>query len=283
MTNLAVVILTLNEERNIAQALRSVVGWANEVFVLDSYSQDSTVQIARQYGCQVAQQEFQDFSTQRNFAIDHLPITSEWILFLDADEWVPENLKSEISKTISSSPPENGFYIRRRLIWMGKWVRRGYYPVWILRLFRRQRGRCEGRAVNEHVIVDGQIGYLSADLIHEDRNGISAWIAKHNEYATKEALELLRPDRSPNTLRANLFGTQPERKRWIRQKVWQRLPALTRPFLFAFYRIVICGGFLDGRQALTYHLLHAFWFMLLIDLKYLELKDNEQSPGKAFP
>src|SRR3954464_563057 len=101
---LAVVILTRNEEPNIDRALLSVVGWADEVFVLDSMSTDRTLEIAARYSCQIAQHAFEDYAKQRNYALDHLPIRSEWILFLDADEWLPNVLKDEISGLVVSSP-----------------------------------------------------------------------------------------------------------------------------------------------------------------------------------
>ena len=177
---LAIIILTHNEETNILQALDSVIGWANEVFVLDSFSTDRTLEIARQYGCQITQNKFENFSKQRNCALDDLRIRSEWVLFLDADEWLPGQLKQEISTLIAMSPAENGFYVKRRLIWMGRWIRRGYYPCWILRLFRYGHARCEDRTVNEHLIVNGTTGYLRNDFMHEDRKGVTAWITKHN-------------------------------------------------------------------------------------------------------
>lgn len=129
---LAVIIMTYNEEANISQALDSVSGWANEIFILDSLSTDQTLNIAGKYGCHIAQNKFENYAKQRNHALDHLPITSEWVLFLDADEWVPDGLKQEISDLVVASPEENGFYLSWRLIWMGRWIKRGYYPTWIL-------------------------------------------------------------------------------------------------------------------------------------------------------
>ena len=271
---LAVIIMTYNEEPNIAQALASVCGWADDVFILDSYSNDRTLDIARQFGCQVVQNKFENFAKQRNFALDHLPIRCEWILFLDADEWLPVVLKEEISALIINSPEENGFYLSWRLIWMGRWIKRGYYPTWILRLFRYGKSHCEERAVNEHLIVEGKTGKLRNDFMHEDRKGISEWIAKHNVYATREAQELLntRTTQGYREIDASLFGTQAQRKRWVRYKVWNKLPPLIRPIFYFFYRYVLAGGFLDGRNAFIYHFLQALWFPMLIDIKYLEMK-----------
>lgn len=276
---LAVVILTYNEELNLAQALASVTGWANEVFIFDSQSTDRTLEIARAHGCHVAQNQFENYAKQRNHALDRLPIRTEWVLFLDADEWLPEALKQEISALIASNPQENGFYINWRLIWMGRWIRRGYYPSRILRLFRYGKARCEDRAVNEHLIVDGATGRLRNDFIHQDRKSVTEWIAKHNGYATREARELLnlRSEGGYQEIDARLLGTQAQRKRWLRLSIWNRLPPLVRPFFYFFYRYVLRGGFLDGRAAFMYHFLQALWYPMLIDIKYLELKMKERS------
>jgi glycosyltransferase involved in cell wall biosynthesis len=281
----ALIILTYNEESNIAQALESVAGWANEIFILDSLSTDRTLEIARQYGCHIAQNKFENYAKQRNYALDHLPIRSEWVFFLDADEWLPDALKQEISTLIAMSPGENGFYISRRLIWMGRWIRRGYYPSWILRLFRYGKGRCEDRPINEHLIVDGPTGRLRNDFIHEDRKGVTDWIAKHNRYATRESQELFNnwSALGYQEIDARLFGTQAQRKRWLRYKVWNRLPPLIRPLFYFFYRYLLTGGFLDGKEAFVYHFLQGLWFPMLIDIKYLEMKMSRSLAGKISP
>lgn len=282
--DLSVIILTYNEEPNIAQAIESVSGWAQEIFVVDSFSTDRTVEIARRYSCTVIQHAFENYAKQRNFALRSLPLRTEWIFFLDADEWVPEPLKNEIRDLLSGNPGENGFFVKRRLIWMGRWIRRGYYPTWILRLARRHKVRCEDRPVNEHLIVEGPVGYLRNDFIHEDRKGITAWIAKHNAYATAEAKELLRRSQGRSTeIPARLSGSPAERKRWIRRHVWERLPPLIRPFLYFGYRYFLRGGFLDGKAGFTYHFLHALWYPMLIDVKCLELLAQQQKGSSDHP
>lgn len=280
---LAVIILTYNEQANIAQALDSIVGWANEIFILDSQSTDQTLKIARQYNCQIAQNKFENYAKQRNYALDHLPINCEWVFFLDADEWLPGELKQEISELILASPEENGFYLSWRLIWLGRWIKRGYYPTWILRLLRYGKGRCEDRAVNEHLIVEGKTAKLCNDFIHEDRKGIGEWIVKHNGYATREAKELLnlRSSAEYQEIDARLFGTQAQRKRWLRYKIWNNLPPMIRPFFYFFYRYILAGGFLDGKEAFAYHFLQALWYPMLIDIKYLEMKIRHSSDAKS--
>lgn len=275
-SDLTVIILTYNEEANIAQALDSVCGWAKQVFILDSLSTDQTVKIAEDYDCKIFQNPFENYAKQRNHALEQLPIDTEWVFFLDADEWIPDDLKEEISQIIASNPDENGFYIKRRFIWMGQWIRRGYYPTFILRLFRKGKARCEERAVNEHLIVDGETGSLKCDFIHEDRKGVTDWIAKHNRFSTFEALELFKSYEKKELIEIRFWGTQAERKRWLRFRVWNRLPPLIRPFIYFFYRYIVSGGFLDGYSAFTYHFLQGLWYRFLIDVKYMELKMQQK-------
>jgi glycosyltransferase involved in cell wall biosynthesis len=270
--DLTVIILTYNEEKNIAQALESVCGWAREVFVLDSFSSDRTLEIAENHETRFVQNRFEGFVEQRNYALDHLPISTKWVFFLDADEWLTDDLKQEIGGIIRHDSDESGFYVKRRFIWMGKWVRHGYYPVWLLRMMRLGKGRWEARSVNEHLVVEGKVGYLNNDIIHEDHRSVSEWIVKHNVYAEFEATELARHNRQDRQLPARVFGTQAERKRWLRERVWNHLPPLLRPLLYFTYRFLIRGGFLDGTRAFSYHVLQALWYPMLIDLKYLELR-----------
>ncbi|WP_299107779.1 glycosyltransferase family 2 protein [uncultured Tenacibaculum sp.] len=277
--NLTVVILTLNEEVNIRQSLKNVVGWAKEVFVLDSLSNDATQDIAIKLGAKVFTREFDNYANQRRYAIEELPIETDWILFLDADEYLTGDLKTEIVEELSNSAFD-GYYIKYRFYFLGKWIKYGgYYGTKILRLFKKDRATVS-RDMNEHVSVNGKVSTLKNDFIHEDRKGVSDWTQKHNKYATYEALELIKFDekkKEENDEFANLFGTQPQRKRWIREKIWNKLlPPLIRPIFYFLYRYIIRLGFLDGKQGFIFHFLHAFWFMLLIDVKYLEMKTKSK-------
>jgi glycosyltransferase involved in cell wall biosynthesis len=274
-SGVSVIILTHNEEANLPQALDSVEGWAARVFVLDSFSSDRTVEVARARGCHVSEHAFVDFGHQRNHALVELPIETEWVFFLDADEWVTPELKDEISDLIASGPSENGFFVKWRLMWMGRWIKRGYYPTWILRLFRHGRACCESRGVNEHLVVEGRVGHLSGDFIHEDRKPIAHWIAKHSAYAAREAAEILR-EADSGTIEAKLLGSQAQRTRWLRERVWNRLPPLARPFLYFIYRLILRGGLFDGREAFIYHFLHALWYPMLIDIYFLEMKSKRK-------
>lgn len=279
--SLAVVVLTLNEEVNLPRALASVVGWTDELIVVDSGSTDATVEIARRHGCKVFVVPFENYGTQRNAAIELARDFADWILFLDADESVPQELKDEIDVVLKATTHVDGYFVRFRMIWSGKWIRHGYYPNWILRLVRANKVRCEDRSVNERLQIDGAIGRLTNDLIHEDRKGIGEWVSKHNRYAAREALEALESERKQSQARGNLLGTQPERSRWLRVEIWDRLPPIARSFVYFGYRYILRGGFLDGVAGLTFHFMHGLWYPMLIDLKFLELIRNSGRQGSA--
>ena len=277
MSSVAVIILTFNEEKNLPHALGSVCGWANQVFVLDSFSTDRTLEVAKRFPCEIAQHRFESYGKQRNAALNLMPIEAEWVFFLDADERMTPKLKTEIDAVLAGSPRENGFFVRFRLMWMGRWVRRGYYPTWILRLFRRAKARCEDRSVNEHMVIEGEVGRLFGDIIHEDHNGLGRWVEKHNRYATREAAALL-SNEDDGELDVSLWGSQAERKRWVKLRVWNRLPPLVRPMMYFSYRYILRGGILDGSAGFSFHFMQALWFQTLIDMKFLEtMREREES------
>ena len=277
----AVVILTKDEEANLPGALESVCGWASEVWVLDSFSADKTVEVASKYPCRVAKKEFVSFPDQRNHALRELPIEAEWVLFLDADERVSPGLREEISSLLAMSPVEDGFYMKRRFYWMGRWLRRGYYPVWLLRLCRKGASRCEARSVNEHIVVDGTTELLNEDLYHEDAKPLEVWLEKHQTYARLEAEEMLAASRRREN--PSFWGAQAERKRWIRLKVWDRLPLFVRPFFYFTYRYFLTGAFVEGTPALCYHSLQALWYPILIDYHVMRLRSpwSRTAPQKT--
>jgi glycosyltransferase involved in cell wall biosynthesis len=274
--NLTVIILTYNEEVNIIHSISNVIDWANDVYVLDSGSTDKTVEIAENLGAKVFYRKFDTYAKQRNYAIRELPIETEWILFLDADEYLTDELKDEIGKILPITD-KNGFYMKRRFYFMGKWIKHGgYYPTKLLRLFKKDKGKVE-RDINEQFIVDGDIGELQYDFVDENHKGIYDWIEKHNRYSSFEAQELLnyekRVKEGDNDSYANLFGTSPQRKRWIREYIWNPLlPPLFRPFFYFIYRYFLRLGFLDGKEGLMYFLLHSFCMVLPTSIKYYELK-----------
>jgi glycosyltransferase involved in cell wall biosynthesis len=266
---LTVIILTYNEAVNIEQALKNVSNWAKQTLILDSCSTDATCQIAAQYPVNVFTRKFDNYANQRNYALQELPIETDWILFLDADEYLTEDLKQEIAHLLNSETDKTGFYIRRRFYFMGKWIKYGgYYPTWILRLFKKGHVKCE-REINEHFVLVGEAGYLKNDFVDNNLKNFTDWVDKHNRYSSFESYQF----EQTNDKLASLWGAPVERTQWVRQNIWNKLiPPLIRPFVLFFYTYFLRLGFLNGIPGLLYHTMHAFVYPLMIDIKYLERK-----------
>lgn len=262
----SVIILTFNEAENIARSIQNTISWAHQVIILDSYSEDNTVEIAKSLGAKVVQRKFDNYSAQRNYAIQEIQIETDWILFLDADEFLSENLIREINAELDN-PIADGYYLKRRFYFNGKWIKwGGYYPTWILRLFKKDKGIFQ-REINEHLVLNGTASKLVNYFADDNLKPMRFWWQKHIDYAQKEAYSLL--ERNSNNIKVNLWGSQSDRKLWIRYKVWNYLPPYIRPFLYFFYRYILRFGFLDG---FIFHFYHGFVYYMIIDSFYLELK-----------
>ena len=274
MNNITVIILSYNEEVNIEYALKNIEDLADEVIVLDSYSTDKTVSIAESYGAKIYYRKFDNFSAQRKYALNKLPINNDWIFVLDSDEYLSNELKQEIIELLKK-PKEmrDAYFIKRRFYWQGQWLKRCFYPTTLLRFGRKGQIDCDDRPINEHLICKSEnIGYLQHDFIDFNRKNLNDWVLKHNGYATLEAEQLMQKD----STKYNFFASQYERKRWIRTNLWNNLPPVFRPFTYFIYRYFIQMGFLDGKKAFMYHFIDSFVYRTLIDFKYLEKKWNKE-------
>ena len=214
---LSVIILTRDEEANLPHALESLKPLAPEIFVVDSGSTDQTVEIARAAGCQVYQHRFENHAAQLNWAIENLPIETSWVMRLDADERLMSELASELCSTLPGLPVDiSGLEIKRRVYFWGRWIRHGgFYPTWLLRVWRRGFGRCEQRWMDEHMLVtSGRILKLTCDLIDENHKGLTFWTDKHNRYADREVKDLIAAEVASNERPSGQMG----RRRWFKQK-----------------------------------------------------------------
>lgn len=260
----SVIIPVLNEEKNLPDCLASVA-WADEVFVVDSGSGDTTCRIAEERGARVAQFHFQPGGPRKkNWSLDTLPLRNEWVLLLDADERITPELHAEIAAVFAEGPKHAGYYLNRKQIFLGRWLRHGgNYPSWNLRLLRRNAGRYERLdteelasagdvEVHEHIVLEGTAGYLKEPMLHLDFKDLQQFIDRHNRYSTWDAKlrqNLLDGKGLSHAIPARLFGTPVERKRWLK-RLWVRLPC--RPLLRFLYMYVFRLGFLDGRAGYIY-------------------------------
>ncbi|KKJ00680.1 glycosyltransferase family 2 protein [Prochlorothrix hollandica] len=259
----SVLIPAKNEEKNLPACLNSVA-CADEIFMVDSHSDDRSVAIAQDYGAQVVQFAFNGhWPKKKNWALENLPFRNPWVLIVDCDERITPELWQDIDRAIQS-PDYSGYYLNRRVFFLGRWIRHGgRYPDWNLRLFRHAQGRYENldtsdtpntgdNEVHEHVILDGKVGYLKHDMLHEDFRDIFQWLARHNRYSNWEArvyYNVLRGQGNRGTIGAKLLGDAVQRKRFLK-RIWVRLPF--KPLLRFVVIYILQLGFLDGRAGFIY-------------------------------
>lgn len=253
-----VIIAARNEAKNLPRCLRALKN-VGEVFVIDSQSTDDTVEIARSHGAQVVQFHYQGgWPKKRQWAMNTLPIARDWILLLDADEVLTPELAEEIRSAIQN-PAMNGYFILLRTWFLGRALRHGDVGLWKLALFRKGKGRYECRLknqdasmadmeVHEHVVVEGATARLRNPLIHHNVESLSRYIQKHDEYSNWESRVLLQCG-DENEIPPSLFGTQAQRRRWLKRKLFA-VPG--SPILLFLYRYIVRFGFLDGVPGLIY-------------------------------
>ena len=181
----------------------------------------------------------------------------------------------------SNGPDVDGLYINRRQVFRGRWIKHGgYYPKYLLKLFRRDKVSFdEMDLVDHHFYISGTTAKLKHDLIEENvkENDIAFWIGKHNRYAVRMAEEEMHRGESgqKSPVSSALFGAPDQRILWLKS-LWSRLPLYLRPVLYFHYRYFLRLGFLDGKQGFIFHFLQGFWFRLLVDINIEEMKHGNR-------
>jgi glycosyltransferase involved in cell wall biosynthesis len=275
--DLTVVILTFNEEKHIARCLASAQQVARQVFVVDSCSTDCTVVSAESLGASVWQHEFTNHAAQLAWALQTLPINTEWVMRVDADEIISSDLAVSLRHRLANASPEvNGFLVRRYVRFMGGTVHHGGFPQWSLRIWRRGKAGIEGRWMDEHMVLKaGKAERMKGEFIDDNLNTLTWWTSKHNSYASREAIELL--NRKYRFLRGSSGNSEGLRgqaryKRWLKENLYAHLPLGLRALAYFLYRMVLQLGFLDGRAGFAFHFLQGFWYRFLVDVKVWEVE-----------
>ncbi|MCF2444229.1 glycosyltransferase family 2 protein [Dyadobacter sp. CY345] len=285
MVDLSVIILTNNESKHIGRCIKSLLLITDKIFIIDSFSTDNTVAVAESLGAVVVQNPWVSYAFQFNYGIQHNPFQTKWLMRMDADEYITSELAEEL-KTSLATTPENisGLYVKRRVVFMDQWINHGgYYPIWLLRIWRRGTGVCEELWMDEHIkLSSGTTAQLQNDIVDHNLNNLTWWTQKHNNYAIREVIDLLNIKYNfgnKETVTPKFWGSQEQRTRYLKIK-YANLPLFTRPFMYFLFRFVIKGGFLDGKKGLIWHFLQGFWYRFLVDAKIFEVyqragKDKE--------
>lgn len=273
------VILTFNEELHIARSIASVQRFGSEVVIVDSGSTDRTVEIAEAAGARVLKNPFINYAKQYNWGLENGQVSTPWVLRLDADEIIGDDLGDRIARELPVMAADvAGITFDRRHIFMGRWVRHGgRYPLRLLRLWRTGQGEIEDRWMDEHVVIKGgRTIHMAGEFDDASLKDLSFFTIKHNGYAAREAIDILDQryglfEGDVHTPASNL-SFQAAFKRAMKQKVYNRLPFGWGPLGFFLYRYILQLGFLDGKTGLIYHFLQGFWYRFLVEAKVLEME-----------
>ncbi|HEV2804033.1 MAG TPA: glycosyltransferase family 2 protein [Chthoniobacterales bacterium] len=269
----SVIIPVRQEAGNLPRCLDSVK-WADEIFVVDSHSTDATAEIAESRGAKVVQFDFNGtWPKKKNWALENLPFRNDWVFILDADEALPPAAEREFARAIAEAGEVAGYWINRRFMFMGKWLRHSYYPNWNLRLFRHSLGRYEkltdadtqsgDNEVHEHVIVNGPTGRLECEMDHYAFPSVEVFVEKHNRYSNWEAR--VTAERKLSGTDSRISSSTVGRRRKLKL-LSQSLPF--RPLLRFLYVYVWQKGFLDGREGYYFARLHGFYEFLSVAKTY---------------
>lgn len=269
---LSILIPVFNEEMLLPRAIESAKRLGVSVFILDSGSTDDTVKIAKLSGCVVHQGLWGSFSEKLNWGLNELPFQTPWVMRLDADEYLTEELIQELLAGALGQFAEqtNGVWVKRRIHFLGRWVRYGgmnSQPH--VRIVRVGKAQYEQRLTDEHILAEGEFGMLRGAIVDDPARGLVSWLGKHVAYAETECFAAYHlPKRS--TWRS-LHGSAKYR-RFIKEEIYANTPLFIRPVVFWVYRYFFLLGFLDGIRGLIYHFLHAFWYRFVIDALIFEAR-----------
>lgn len=279
MLDLSVIILTKDEELHIARCLDNVNNIAKEIFIIDSFSTDKTLEIASKYPkVQILQNKWtNNYAHQFNWGLENALITGKWVLRLDADEYLLPELIEELKEKLPTMPENiSGISFNRRHIFMDKWMKHGIYPVTLLRLFRNGKGKCEQRLMDEHIqLSEGDNLIFENDFCDHNLNNLSWFCHKHVNYAVREAADMLDIEigltGAALTDKGKAINSQAEKKRMKKHK-YAKQPLFWRSFAYFFYRYFLKRAWRDGKEGFIFTFIQGWWYRTLVDAKIFEIK-----------
>lgn len=278
MLDITVIVLTFNEELHIQRCLENVKLFSDHIFIVDSFSTDNTVEIAKKLGATILQNKWENnYAKQFNWGLNNIPIKTKWVLRLDADEYLTVELINELKEKLNNLDVNHtGVIFKRRHFFLGHWIKKGTYPIRLLRLFHYGKGICEQRLMDEHIqLLEGVAVEFDNDFIDHNLNDLSWWINKHNGYAIREAVDLLDIEFNlfGNALndKEKVLGNQASQKR-SRKHTYVKMPLFIRSFLYFMIRYFFKGGFLEGKEGFLWHFFQGWWYRTLVDATIFETK-----------
>ena len=285
MNSITAVILTFNESLHLQRCIESIFPLTKNIVVVDSFSTDDTVDIARRCGATILQRAWQNnHSVQFNWALSQLPTSTEWVFRIDADEILTTALIDEIKQTLLTiNSSIVGLQCIRKMVFQGSLLKYGGMGgTRTLRLFRFGHGRSESRWMDEHIKLDGQSLNLSGAIIDNNLQSLEWWRAKHENYAKREAVDLLNLKyhfSASDSVASQAVVSQLSLKRKIKEKIYARLPKGLRSMAYFMYRYILLGGFLDDANGRSFHRLQGYWYRNLADRNVAQVERYKQEHG----
>jgi len=272
--SLTAIILTYNEEIHLERCLNSLKNVCKEVVIIDSFSTDKTKEIAVKYNVRFYQNKWVNYATQFNWGIKNGEITTDWVMRIDADEYLSNQLIESIQLQLPTySKNIQAIRVKRLMYFLGKPLKKaGMYPIWHVKLWRNGFAKCEQRWMDERMKLEkgSNVGVFEGDLIDENLNNLTWWTEKHNGYATREAIDILDSIYNFTNSSVNILpGKKEKSRRWLKER-YLKLPLFIRPFMFFLIRYFLQGGFLEGKRGFIWNVLQCGWYRFLVDVKIYE-------------
>jgi glycosyltransferase involved in cell wall biosynthesis len=276
--SISVVILTFNEKIHIERCVKSLLSAGVKVFLVDSGSKDGTVEIAESLGAQVFYNPWKNYADQFQWGLDNCPIDTEWVMRMDADEYLEPDLIDEIRSGLVNVPSYiSGLYIRRKYFFLGQWIKKGsVYPLNLLRIWRTGQGKIEARWMDEHIVLsgEGKTMFLNGHIVDDNLNNTRWYIDKHNKYADREMVDILGRKYGlfdqDDSISEDASNNQARIKRFVKERIYNKLPVFVRPTFYFLYRYFLRLGFMDGTKGFAFHFMQGFWYRSLVDLRVYE-------------
>ena len=277
MKGITAIILTKDEEVNIADCIESIQDFVDRIVVVDSGSTDETVEIARNLGADIFYHPWRHYADQFNWALENVGITTKWVYRIDADEKVPESLAREILKECENHSEDdiNAFLMNHKLFFLGKYLNHGGSNLWKITVFKFGKGKFEDRFMGEHIVLnEGTVLTLKNSCLHHNRKDLTTFINKHNSYSSREVLDYYARQNSSGQ-QAQLYELA-EKAQQYRDNLYYRLPKFIRAKLYYWYRYYIQLGFLDGKPGKIYCFIQAYIYRWITDAKIYEHEVNKK-------
>lgn len=281
MKDITAIILTFNEEKNIEECIKSISNVVKRIVVVDSFSTDKTVEIAESLGAEIYKHEFINHAQQFIWATENIGIQTKWVFRIDADERLTDKSATELVELVDKHDNDdvNGIVVRFEVNFMGKRLRHGgIYPLKTMRVYKYGMAGMETRSMDEHIVLnEGKSIVMKNDCIHKDFKDLYSWIEKHNKYSNREVLDYFERQEGEEGKSLNKSA---KLKRFVKFKIYYKLPMGLRAKLYYWYRYYLKLGFLDGRAGKIFAFLQAYWYRFLVDAKIYEKKIIDKANKK---